>query len=47
MAYQTTLGWSLVSSGVVTLFLAVLPGPDLLWGVLLLLAGVVTLVVRS
>ncbi|WP_276271323.1 hypothetical protein [Haloarcula litorea] len=47
MAYQTTLGWSLVSSGVVTLLLGVLPGSDLLWGVLLLAAGIVTLYVRQ
>jgi hypothetical protein len=47
MAYRTTLGWSLVSSGIVTLLLAVLPGSDLVWGVLLLLAGVVTLVARA
>ena len=46
MAYQTTFGWSLLSSGVVTLLLAALPGDDLWWGVLLLLAGVGLLYAR-
>ncbi|MFC7021303.1 MULTISPECIES: hypothetical protein [Haloarcula] len=47
MSYQTTLGWSLVSSGLVTLLLGLLPGSDLLWGLLLLGLGVVTLYVRQ
>jgi hypothetical protein len=47
MAYQTTLGWSLVASGLVTLLLGVLPGSDFLWGVLLLGLGAVTLYVRQ
>ncbi|GGN86173.1 MULTISPECIES: hypothetical protein [Haloarcula] len=47
MAYQTTLGWSLVSSGIVTLVLGFLPGSDLLWGLLLLALGVLTLYVRQ
>ncbi|MBX0321668.1 hypothetical protein EGH21_01360 [Halomicroarcula sp. F13] len=47
MAYQTTLGWSLVSSGIVTLVLGFLPGSDLLWGALLLALGVLTLYVRQ
>lgn len=46
MAYQTTLGWSLLSSGIVTLLLAVLPGDSVWWGIGLLLAGVVVLYVR-
>lgn len=46
MAYQTTLGWSLLSSGIVTLLLAVLPGDSVWWGVGLLLAGAVVLYVR-
>ena len=29
MAYQTTVGWSLVSSGIVTLLLGFMPGTDL------------------
>ncbi|WP_255169145.1 hypothetical protein [Natrononativus amylolyticus] len=46
MAYQTTLGWSLVSSGIVTLILKVLPGDSLWWGLLLLALGVWVLYVR-
>jgi len=47
MAYQTTIGWSLISSGIVTLVLGFLPGSDLLWGMLLLVAGLVTLYIRQ
>ncbi|QLH78225.1 hypothetical protein HZS55_13305 [Halosimplex rubrum] len=47
MAYRTTLGWSLITSGIVTLLLGVLPGGDLLWGILLLLAGTATLLYRQ
>lgn len=47
MTYQTTLGWSLVTSGIVTLLLWVLPGSDLLWGALLLVLGGVTLYIRQ
>jgi len=47
MAYQTTLGWSLLSSGLVTLLLKVLPYDSLWWGLLLLLAGAVVLYVRQ
>lgn len=46
MAYQTTLGWSLLSSGIVTLVLIVLPGDSLWWGIGLLLLGLVVLYVR-
>ena len=46
MAYQTTLGWSLVSSGLVTLFLKVLPGDSLWWGLGLLLVGLGILYIR-
>ncbi|MDG5777232.1 hypothetical protein VB773_00735 [Haloarculaceae archaeon H-GB2-1] len=46
MTYQTTIGWSLLSSGIVTLLLEVLPGPSLWWGLLLLAAGIVVLYVR-
>jgi hypothetical protein len=38
-----TLGWSLVSSGLVTLALVVLPGDSLWWGVALLLTGIAVL----
>ena len=47
MSYQTTLGWSLIMSGLVTLFLWVLPGSDLLWGGLLLVLGGLTLYIRQ
>lgn len=47
MAYQTTLGWSLLSSGIVTLFLKVLPGDSLYWGILLLFLGVLVLFWRQ
>lgn len=43
MATRTTLGWSLFTSGLVTLFLKVLPGDSLWWGLLLLVVGVVLL----
>jgi predicted small integral membrane protein len=46
MAYQTTLGWSLLSSGIVTLVLIGLPGDSLWWGIGLLLLGLVVLYVR-
>jgi hypothetical protein len=47
MAYQTTVGWSLVTSGIVTLVLGFLPGTDLFWGILLLVLGLVTLYIRQ
>ncbi|USZ69773.1 hypothetical protein NGM10_16890 (plasmid) [Halorussus salilacus] len=47
MAYRTTLGWSLVSSGIVTLLLKLLPGDSLWWGVALLAVGVALLYVRQ
>ncbi len=46
MAYQTTLGWSLLTSGIVTLLLYVLPGDSLWWGIGLLIAGLVVLYIR-
>ncbi|WP_195892502.1 hypothetical protein [Halopiger goleimassiliensis] len=46
MAYRTTFGWSLISSGVVTLVLKVLPGDSLWWGLLLLAVGIMVLYVR-
>jgi hypothetical protein len=39
VSYQTTVGWSLLSSGIVTLLLAVLPGDSVWYGVALLLLG--------
>ncbi|SNZ06582.1 hypothetical protein SAMN06269185_1219 [Natronoarchaeum philippinense] len=47
MSYQTTIGWSLLSSGVVTLVLKVLPGDSLWWGIGLLVLGILTLYVRQ
>ncbi|WP_262176034.1 hypothetical protein [Haloarcula laminariae] len=47
MAYRTTVGWSLLSSGIVTLLLGFLPGTDLFWGILLVVVGGVTLYVRQ
>ncbi|GAB3039696.1 hypothetical protein [Natronobiforma cellulositropha] len=46
MAYRTTIGWSLLSSGIVTLILKVLPGDSLWWGLGLLALGLAILVVR-
>lgn len=46
MAHQTTLGWSLLTSGIVTLLLYVLPGDSIWWGIGLLLAGLTVLYTR-
>lgn len=46
MAYQTTLGWSLLTSGIVTLLLYALPGDSIWWGIGLLIAGLVVLYIR-
>lgn len=46
MAFRTTVGWSLFTSGLVTLALAALPGDSVLWGVGLLVLGLLTLVWR-
>jgi hypothetical protein len=40
MATEDTVGWSLISSGIVTLLLAFLPGDSLWWGIGLLILGV-------
>ena len=47
MGYRTTLGWSLLSSGAVTLVLKVLPFDSLYWGLLLIAAGVYVMWRRS
>lgn len=47
MTYRTTVGWSLVSSGIVTLALIGLPGDSLWWGIGLMVVGVLVLVVRQ
>lgn len=46
MAYQTTIGWSLVTSGIVSLILWLIPGDSVWWGVLLLVLGLVVLYIR-
>ncbi|MFP9191332.1 hypothetical protein [Natronosalvus vescus] len=46
MAYQTTIGWSLFTSGIVTLLLVFLPGDSLWWGLGLLALGIAILYVR-
>ena len=47
MQYQTTAGWSLITSGLTTLLLKVLPGNSLWWGIGFLIIGSVVLVVRK
>ncbi|WP_440763845.1 hypothetical protein [Natronorubrum sp. DTA7] len=46
MTYQTTIGWSLFSSGIVTLILKLMPGDSLWWGLLLLALGAIILYIR-
>lgn len=46
MAIRSTIGWSLITSGVVTLLLAYLPYPSVYWGVGLLVVGILTFVTR-
>ncbi|WP_255198902.1 hypothetical protein [Halorarius litoreus] len=46
MAYQTTVGWSLVSSGIVSIVLWLIPGDSVWWGVGLLVLGLVVLYIR-
>jgi len=47
MGYQTTLGWSLLSSGITTLLLKVLPGDSLWWGVSFLIIGTLIIFIRK
>lgn len=44
--HRTTIGWSLLSSGIVTLILKVLPFDSLWWGLLLIAAGIAVMVYR-
>lgn len=46
MSYRNTIGWSLISSGIVTLLLKALPGDSLYWGIGLLVLGIAIFVVR-
>lgn len=41
MSYQTTIGWSLVSSGIVTLLIDFFPGDSFYWGIAFLVLGVI------
>ena len=47
MKYRSTAGWSLISSGITTLFLKALPGRSLWWGVAFLIIGAGMLVYRK
>ena len=47
MQYQTTAGWSLITSGLTTLLLKVLPGKSAWWGISLLIAGGAVLYLRK
>jgi hypothetical protein len=47
MSSRTTLAWSLLSSGIVTIVLTLLPGSDLLWGIGLCALGIAAFVTRS
>ncbi|WP_459192317.1 hypothetical protein [Halosimplex sp. J119] len=47
MSYRTTIGWSLFSSGIVTLLLKALPYPSVYWGIGLLVVGLVVLLYRQ
>jgi hypothetical protein len=46
MAIRTTIGWSLITSGIVTLLLAALPYPSVYWGVGLLIVGILVFIIR-
>ncbi|WP_195893031.1 hypothetical protein [Halopiger djelfimassiliensis] len=46
MTYRTTFGWSLFTTGIVTLVLKVLPGDSLWWGLGFLVLGATVLYVR-
>ena len=47
MQFQTTAGWSLITSGLTTLLLKVLPGDSLWWGIALLVVGGVILYLKN
>jgi hypothetical protein len=46
MSYRTTVGWSLITSGLVTFLLAYLPYPSVYWGAGLLALGVLIFLTR-
>jgi len=43
MSYDTTIGWSLFTSGVVTLLLLVAPFDSLYWGIGLIALGLLVM----
>jgi hypothetical protein len=43
MSYDTTIGWSLFTSGIVTLLLKIAPYDSLYWGIALLILGVIVM----
>ena len=47
MQYRTTAGWSLITSGLTTLLLKVLPGNSLWWGIAFLAIGGAILFIRK
>lgn len=47
VSYRTTVGWSLITSGIVTLALAYLPYPSVYWGIGLLAVGLIVFVSRQ
>jgi len=47
MAIRTTIGWSLITSGLVTLLLTALPYPSVYWGIGLLIVGILVFLVRQ
>ena len=47
MQYQTTAGWSLITSGLTTLLLKILPGNSIWWGIGFLIIGGIVLFVRK
>lgn len=40
MSTRNTVGWSLITSGLVTLLLTALPGDSIWWGIGLLVLGI-------
>ncbi len=46
MGYNSTIGWSLFTSGVVTLLLKALPYDSLYWGIALIVLGIIVMARR-
>lgn len=46
MSYRTTIGWSLITSGVLTLLLEYLRYPSVYWGIGFIVVGVIVFVTR-